>query len=374
LEFIDYHFPLIMKSILALLVFGLAAASGQVLRPSVQSRVVVFENSAVADNFHINGNLLAKNFNRALLAFTKKSTLKEAWQQFVAPQDVVAIHVTTTGGQALGSHHALVEAVIDGLRAAGVAEGNIVVWDKFSDDMQSVGYGAAFRCRSVIPGAGFDGGKFYFSDIAGQLIWGDHDFRGKTKFSDDLLSLESLDALGVATTGSLAGKKNTEPPQVSNRSYYTNLITKRTTKIINIPVMSNDERIGMAGCISSLALASVDNTRRFLNSSDASSEAIAEIYANDEIRKKTVLHIMDGTVAQYAGGPYFVPYYCAQPGLLYISKDPVAIDTLALERIEAWRKAKIVDPIGSDAAHIWQAAQQGLGISDKSQMEIVNLR
>jgi hypothetical protein len=385
-----------MKQPLAPLVLSLtllAAANGQTaanLRPAPQtansapaakSRVVVFENPAVADNFHINGNLLAKNFNQALLTFTKKSTLKEAWQQFVTPQDVVAIHITTTGGQALSSHHALIETVIDGLHAAGVAENSIVVWDKFADDMQPAGYGAGsgntFRCQSVIPGAGFDSEKFHFSDVAGQLIWGDHDFRGKTKLNDDLLPLESLDDLGTATSGSLAisgSKKNTEPPQVSNRSYYTNIITRRTTKIINIPVMSNDERIGMAGCISSLALASIDNTRRFLNSSDASSEAIAEIYANDEISKKTVLHIMDGTIAQYAGGPYFVPYYCSQPGLLYISKDPVAIDTLALERIETWRKAKTVDPIGGDAAHIRQAAQQGLGTSDKSRMEIVNLR
>jgi len=343
-----------------------------------KSRVVVFENPAVVDNFRVNSSQLAKNFDQALLTFTKKNSLKEAWQQFVGPQDVVAIHVTTTGGQILSSHHALVEEVINGLKSAGVADDNIVVWDKFADDMQSAGYGTGsgnpFRCVSVIPGAGFDGDKFYFSDVAGQLIWGDHDFRGKTNV-DDLLPMASLDDLQTKTSGSIAtsGTKNTEPPQVSNRSYYTNIITKRTTKIINLPVMSNDERVGLAGCISSLAFASIDNTRRFLNSSDATNEAIAEIYANDVINKKVVLNIMDGTIAQYAGGPYFVPYYCSQPGILYISKDPVAIDTLALERIEQWRKTKSVDPVGNDADHLKQAVQQGLGTGDKNQMEIVNL-
>jgi hypothetical protein len=344
-----------------------------------KSRVVVFENPALVNNFHVNDSLLAQSFNQAFLAFTKKSTLKEAWQQFVTPQDVVAIHITTTGGLALNSHHALVGAVVDGLKNAGVSDDNIVVWDKFADDMQAAGYGPnngnSFRCVSVIPGAGFDSDKFYFSDVAGQLIWGDHDFRGRTNV-DNLLPMDSLDDLQTKSSGSVAvsGTKNTEPPQVSNRSYYTNVITKRTTKIINLPVMSNDERVGLAGCISSLALASIDNTRRFLNSSDAVNEAIAEIYAHDEINKKVVLNIMDGSIAQYAGGPYFVPYYCAQPGLIYISKDPVAIDTLALERIEQWRKTKAVDPVGNDAGHLKQAALQGLGTTDKSQMEIVNLR
>lgn len=352
-----------MKPILVLLVLGLSCVCGH-----GKSCVVIFENPAVINNFRVNDDLLAGNFNQALLAFTGKSSPKEAWRQFVTPQDVVAIHVTTTGGPALSTHRALVAAVVDGLQAAGLPNANILVWDKYADDLHMAGYGNNFRSLAVIPDAGFDGEKFYFNDIAGQLIWGDYDFRGKK--ASDLLPMTSLDELEAKTTGS----KAVEPPQVSNRSYFTNIVTKRATKIINIPVMSNDERIGMAGCISSLALASVDNTRRFLNSSDAVAEAIAEIYGNEVLKQKTVLHIMDGTLAQYAGGPYFVPYYCAQPGIIYISQDPVAIDSLALERIEQWRKTRAVDPIGNDAAHLRLAAEQGFGTGDKAQMEIINLR
>ncbi|MDR1145817.1 MAG: DUF362 domain-containing protein [Verrucomicrobiales bacterium] len=371
-----------MRYLPALLFFSLATVSGWGADGGTKSRVVVLENPAVIDNFQVNDARLAEQFNRALLAFTRQSTVSAAWRQFVTPRDIVAIHVTTGGGQILSSHHALVDAVVNGLRAAGVASRNIIVWDKFADDLQAAGYspgGNPFRCESVISGMGFDGGKFYFSDLAGQLIWGDHDFRGKSTASDNLFSPTSPDTLAAETTGSagltVSGSgKNTEPPQVSNRSYYARLITRRATKIINLPVMSNDERIGLAGCVASLAFAGIDNTRRFLNPSDAAAEAIAEIYANDAIGKKVALNIMDGTIAQYAGGPYFVPYYCAQPGLLYLSQDPVAIDTLALERIEAWRKLRAIDPVGKDARHLRQAVALGLGTDDRSRMEIINLR
>ncbi|MDR1190874.1 MAG: DUF362 domain-containing protein [Verrucomicrobiales bacterium] len=351
-----------------------------------KSRVVVLENPAVVDQFRVNDQLLAGNFNRALLTLTNQTATADAWRQFVTPRDVVAIHVTTTGGQVLSTHRALVNAIASGLQAASVPARNIIVWDKFGDDLQAAGYTAGsgpYRCQSVIPGAGFAGDKFYFNDIAGQLIWGDHDFRGK-KLSD-LLQADDLTVSGtqplipnlspeVNGTATVSGSTPADPPQVSNRSYYAALLTRRVTKIINVPVMSSDERIGLAGCVSSLSFASVDNTRRFLNAHEASAEAIAEIFASDLIQPKTVLHIMDGTLAQYAGGPYFVPNYCAQPGLLYLSRDPVAIDTLALERIEAWRKAKAIDPVGQDATHLPQAVHLNLGTTDKSRMEIINLR
>ena len=361
-----------MRFVLILLVLGLAGARAEDSRPvpvaASRPRVVVVENPAVIDNFRVNDRLLADSLNRAILAYTKKSDLREAWRQFVDPRDVVAIHITTGGGQLLSSNRALVDGVVKGLQAAGVPLDNIFVWDKYADDLRIAGYPPGdvgpFRVKAVIPDTGFDGEKFFFSDLAGQLIWGDRDFRGKNAASD-MLPLSSLDS---------SGTKAAEPPQVSNRSYYAALLTGRVTKIINLPVMSNDERIGMAGCVSSLALAAVDNTRRFLNASDAAAEAIAEIFAGDVIKPKVALNIMDGTLAQYAGGPHFVPYYCAQPGLLYVSRDPVAIDTLAVERIEQWRKAKAVDPVGDTAAHLKQAVLQGIGTNDKTKMEIINLR
>ncbi len=62
--------------------------------------------------------------------------------------------------------------------------------------------------------------------------------------------------------------------------------------------------------------------------------AIAELYNNALIGKKVVLNLMDGLAAQYAGGPQSQPNYAVHHATLLASKDPVAIDAIALQRIE----------------------------------------
>ena len=205
-----------MKLVLVFFIFSLAGVQAAELRPAPvadsRSRVVVFENPAVINNFRLNDRFLADGLNRALLAFTKKSDLREAWRQFVVPEDVVAIRVSAGGGQLLSTKHALTAAVVNGLKAAGVPAENIFVWDKYADDLRIAGYppgdAGPYRVKAVIPDTGFDGDKFYFSDLAGQLIWGDRDFRGKNPLSD-IPSANSFDTV--------TGTKAPDPPQVSNR-------------------------------------------------------------------------------------------------------------------------------------------------------------
>ena len=49
---------------------------------------------------------------------------------------------------------------------------------------------------------------------------------------------------------------------------------------------------------------------------------------------------MDGLLAQYAGGPESQPNYAFPFATLYASKDPVAIDAIALRQLEEWRKKR----------------------------------
>ena len=60
-----------------------------------KSRIAILENSALVDRFQINDVQAAESFNRCLLAYTKRGNLKDAWRQFVSPEDTVGIHVNT---------------------------------------------------------------------------------------------------------------------------------------------------------------------------------------------------------------------------------------------------------------------------------------
>lgn len=374
-----------------LLLMGTSARSGQDLRPDdatkpslpppppARARVVLSEKPALLQRFQPNNPLIRSTVNRLILAYTRQRTVAEAWRTLVSPQDTVGIKISTAGGPILGTHRAILEAVIDGLIEAGVPPRQIIVWDKHEDQMVNAGYVPmqppnSWQCLAIIPGAGFDGGTFYFHEIAGQLIWGDRDFVGRPEPKDDviqrLLDSAARDPRSSAPDPEKKPPAPSTPPQVSNRSYFTRIVTRDITKLINIPVLSDHDRIGVWGAVASLALGSVDNHRRFLADNEAAGLGIAEILAHETLRSKTVLHIMDGLVGQYAGGPTFQANYAGSPGLIMVSSDPVALDTLALERIEDGRRTLNVVPVGDKAHHIRQAAALGLGKADRSKIDI----
>jgi len=346
---------------------------------STKSRVALLENPDLVNRFEINAPETIAAFNRCFLAYTKSKSLQEAWSQFVTPQDVVGIHISCAGGSVLSTHHALVKAVVEGLQQAGIPASHIIVWDKFSDQMISAGYvpmqpTLEWQCKAVVPDTGFDPQKFYFHEVVGQLIWGDLEFKGKAPSLDALLSAAALDKKKNAPGPGDEETKPRDSVQISNRSYFCNILTRQVTKVINIPVLSDHQKVGLNGCLSSLALASIDNTRRFQDSSQPSALAIAEILGHEALKGKVVLHIVDGLIAQFAGGPEFAPHYAASPGIIAISQDPVALDQLSLQRLEKWREERKVVPIGNDALHIKQCAKARLGTNDPGRMEIITVK
>src|SRR5438046_9261921 len=93
----------------------------------------------------------------------------------------------------------------------------------------------------------------------------------------------------------------------SSVSHLSKIVANEVTKIINVPVMSVSETNGIAGCIYNMTIPNIDNWRRFAQGSRFGAESLAEIYANPLISKKVVFNLMDGLIAQYAGGPQAQP-------------------------------------------------------------------
>jgi hypothetical protein len=338
--------------------------------------VVLYEDARLIDKFHSPPAQVRAALDASILSLAGKSSQAEAWKQWVKPEDKVAIKINTVGGPLLSSHLGLVESVYHGLRAAGVPEGNIQIWDKFAVQMRNAGWDTAsppngWNVRSVIPGRGFDPGSFYFSEIVGMLIWGDQEFVGKQDPLGSALNMKDWETPGEETLE--REKTDAANKQISNRSYFTKIVTKECTKIVNIAVMSDHPELGVYGCVSSLILGSIDNNRRFLSDSQTSSLALAELIARPELGQKTVLHIMDGRIAQFAGGPRFVPLYTRQPGRIYVSRDPVAIDTLARQDIVRWREEARVAIVDDSDEYLDVACQFGVGESDPQKIPVRRL-
>jgi hypothetical protein len=268
-----------------------------------------------------------------------------AWRYFVNSNDVVGIKINSQAGPLQSTRRAVVEAIAQGLRVAGVTATNIYVFDRDPIQMRAAGYLKTDTTNqmqevSIIDGTGWDPAAYFQDNLAGKLIWG------------DLLFGKDLDQ------------------DLSKRSHLPKLVTETITKLINVPVLQNHDACGLAGCLYNLSLGMVDNTRRFETGGQHGDPMIAEICNMPALRGKLVLNVMDGLIAGYAGGLGFKPQYSWNYGALYFSTDPVAIDSLCVDVLDAKGREASVPPIRPLATHIATATRLGLGQSSSANIDL----
>jgi len=305
-------------------------------------------------DYKTNSRVVREMVNRLVLVATGQSDVAKAWASLVSPNDKIGIKISAAGGELFTTHHDVVNAIVDGLVAAGHPRGSIIVWDRSLGGIKDAGYRPGidgYHLEAIPPRDGYDPKAILSAPLIGKLIWGDLDYR--------------------SDKGKMPMLSDTE--NTSNVSHFSKIISTEITKIINVPVMSISEMNGIAGCIYNVTIPNIDNWRRFAQGSRFGAESLAEIYSNPVIAKKVVFNLMDGLVAQYAGGPQSQPNYAVHHGTLYASKDPVALDAIALRRLEEWRARASLPAISPMAAYIGLASQLGLGNSEPNRIEIRNV-
>src|SRR5436189_1873993 len=330
---------------------GLAQAQQPAPTPSI---VYAVRNPDSIKQYKTNPHIVREMLNRLVLAATGQSDVGKGWASLVYPTDRVGIKISAAAVELLRRHHDIVNAIVDGLAAAGHPRNSIIVWDRSLGGIKDAGYRLAadgYPVRAIAPHDGYDPKAVLSAPLLGKLVWGDLEYFGD-----------------IGKMPMLSDTENT-----SNVSHFSRIISSEVDKVINVPVMSISETNGIAGCIYNMTIPNIDNWRRFAQGSRFGAESLAEIYANPIIAKKVVFNLMDGLIAQYAGGPQPQPNYAMHHGTLYASKDPVALDAVALKLLEEWRKRGSLRPIGPIAAYVDFADQLGLGNSGPNRIELKNI-
>jgi uncharacterized protein (DUF362 family) len=344
-----------MRNVALVLFCAIASAFGQGAQPAATPSIVysVHDPNAIRE-YRTNPRVVRQMVNRLVLAATGQPDVAKAWASLVSPSDRIGIKISAAGGELFTTHHDVVDAIVDGVVAAGHPRGSIIVWDRSLGGMKGAGYRpdiGGYQLKAIAPRDGYDPKAILSAPVIGKLVWGDLDFR-----SDE---------------GKMPLLSDTD--NTSNVSHFSKIISTEVTKIINVPVMSSSEMNGIAGCIYNVTIPNLDNWRRFAQGSRFGAESLAEIYSDPAIAKKVVFNLMDGLVAQYAGGPQSQPNYAVHHATLYASKDPVALDAVALRRLEQWRARASLPPIGPAAAYVSFASQLGLGNSAPNRIEVRNI-
>ena len=139
---------------------------------------------------------------------------------------------------------------------------------------------------------------------------------------------------------------------LSDESHLSNVLTHAVTKVINVPVLSDHFLCGLSGALFNMTIQNLDNWRRLIQDPVNGDPSIPEAYADPRVGDKVVLHIMDGLIALYAGAPMGDANYAIHYGTLYASKDPVALDAIALRMIDQWRIEAQMEPASKIAKYL----------------------
>jgi uncharacterized protein (DUF362 family) len=319
--------------------------------------IEIRQQNAIVRN-RISQPIVRHMLEHAMQELTGEKSVPAAWAKFVEPHDIVGIKINPSGAPACCSSPEIVREIVASVQSVGVPARNIVVYDRYSYEMDIGSY------QTLLP--------------PGIRIVGIQEaFVGDAGYEPNIYC--DANCFGEWET----------------RSFMASIVAHELTKIINLPTMKDHSAAGVTGALKNLAYGTFNNVARTHRAPHSfTSPMIGLMCTVEPLRSKAVLHIMDGMRQVWHGGPLTqVQDFIDQPGILLAATDPVALDTIELEAIEAKRRERgvpslwqhdsnsITEDSGEfyrDASknlffrqpgHIAAAGKLGLGVGDLKQID-----
>jgi hypothetical protein len=313
-------------------------------RPPARATVVIVEDAAATVAFRPQLEVIDRMLARGLTNLTGQTTVSNAWAMLVRPDDVIGIKVHASPGPISGTRPAVVEALVRSLLGAGHSKNRLVIWDKHLVHLRLAGFtdlGERYGVRvAAASEGGWDTNHFYESPVVGTPLWGDQEF-------------------------------GREGPTLGRRSYVSRLVSEGMTRIISVAPLLNHNLVGASGHLLGLSLGSVDNALRFANNPENLVVAVPEIYALPILGDRVVLNITDALLAQYSGEQRMLLHYSGILNQLWFSRDPVALDVLAILELERQRRIDQAPRVTSDLTLYRNATEVEIGVSDTNRIDVV---
>jgi uncharacterized protein (DUF362 family) len=295
----------------------------------VQSRVVVARDELLrGTGSTVDSQRMLALLDRAMQALFDRDQPVEAWRKLVRPGETVSLKVNTLGGRGISTNIHLVEAICERLQEAGVKAGDIVVWDRDSDEMERAGFHLAI---------GGDRVQCYGTDRVG--------------YEEELSAWDSV--------GGCLSK----------------ILTQRSCMLINLPVLKDHDGAGVTIALKNM-YGVIHNPNKY--HPNGCNPYVADLNMLPEIRSRMRLTICDATTAMYEGGPGYKPEHSWNANTLLVSTDPVALDHTGWKMIErkraekGWKTLKAED---REPSYITTAADSShrLGTNDPKMISLIEV-
>lgn len=157
--------------------------------------------------------------------------------------------------------------------------------------------------------------------------------------------------------------------EVERKSYLPTPLMFDIDFWINLPGCSDHPVIGINGALVNATLWNASNTLRFFRSPATAPAAVAEMMAIPELRAGNVFTLISLQRYQYIGGPIFNSLYTESEPILWLSDNPVMIDSLLWERIDKGRFKAGFRELPKRLRLVAYGEQLGLGSGDRNLVE-----
>jgi uncharacterized protein (DUF362 family) len=331
---------------------------------------------------------------RGMMELTGAPGAVQAWQSMFTKGDRVGIKVNPVGYARNAnvvssiSNFAVIMEIVEGLKSAGVGLNDIILFERYSREFREAGY-EDFVNREL-PGVHWYASSVTGGEIQTDLEGRDYDERGNRPDADPHVAGYDRDAFRKFD---YLSKKHDPKDEASYRSHISKIITgDMVNKIITIPVLKDHRSSGITIALKNISHGMVNNVARTHAGTAAGEnrcgDFIPKIVALEPIRKKVVLHITDGLIGCYEGGPgsWNKSWGTWEYKSLFFATDPVAMDHIGWDIIDAERARRGWAPVASmgisgnnrsdgeqfylrEPVHVELAGNLGLGIFDPARIE-----
>jgi len=271
----------------------------------------------------------------------------------------VGLKIYADSGPGLATPFGLVRGLIVALEKRGFARENIFLVGLNPLRLRLTGYLPSFSSGTVpFPGHPvyvLESGKFY----------------DPTWFYDSPLPSRFDPVTNDRAVEAAAGGKSTTTTEEDRKSFLATPLFLDADFWINLPVYTDHPTLGVNGALVNATLWNASNTARFFRSPANAPAAVAEMSAIPELRQTWMFTLTSLEHYQFIGGPFFNSLYSNSEPLLWLSTDPVMLDSLVRDRMNSLRKKGGFVDISDEIRTLEFAESLGVGSTKTKLVKIV---
>jgi uncharacterized protein (DUF362 family) len=338
---------------------GTRPAAANLMPGSRRGRVVEVHHPGAVDVDHeIDRAAVRTMMDRGMCAFTGADHPVEAWRTLFSPGEVVGIKVNPVGKgdktrpHAVGSisNPEVVLEIVRNLKQIGVKPKDVVVYERYASEFVDAGYERLLGEREM-DGVRWMAASAGYSEQQLAITGVDN----PDAFSPELLRhVAGYDPDAFVHMG-FAAPEHSQNDDRRFRSHLSTIVTRLVDKIITVPVLKDHRSAGVTLSLKNLSHGHNNNVARSHISGiahgypgslgrgqDGPNQCnvfIPTAVNQPALRQKAALHICDGLIGVYEGGPgaWNKSWGTWHANRLFFATDPVAMDHVGWDVIDAKR-------------------------------------